>query len=267
MPARRGRAWWRRLPAFAAPRQPSSEVQHAYLERLLALLEAARTQLSAGWVQDGWWTSPADGGQQILVTGLAAGTSAPATAGAVCLVGALIRAGARQGGDSEAGRAIDVLYDALWESRGQPAAMPGPSVLAVSCPQVRQAKIQALTRWNDAQGRTGKEVLAVLDRAIARVIQNLAAIPAPGVPAGRLRPIHRHSKDHGRRGEAPPFTQRVAPVVLERADSRPSASSVSARARRAATVRCRAAAVPVKRRGSPHGRRARQCREKPATTR
>ena len=137
-------------------------------------------------MQDGWWTSPADGGQQILVTGLAAGTSAPATAGAVCLVGALIRAGARQGGDSEAGRAIDVLYDALWESRGQPAAMPGPSVLAVSCPQVRQAKIQALTRWNDAQGRTGKEVLAVLDRAIARVIQNLAAIPAPGVPAGSL---------------------------------------------------------------------------------
>jgi len=232
MPARRGRAWWRRLRAFAAPRQPSPEVQHAYLERLLALLEAARTQLSAGWVQDGWWTSPADGGQQILVTGLATGTSAPATAGAVCLVGALIRAGARQGRDSEAGRAIDVLYDALWETRGQPAAMPGPSVLAASCPQVRQAKIQALTRWNDTQGRTGKEVLAVLDRAIARVIQNLAAVPAPGVPAGRLRPIHRHSKDHGRRDEAPPFTQRVAPVVLEHADSRPSASSVSARARR-----------------------------------
>ena len=186
MPARRGRAWWQRLRAFAAPRQPPPEVQHAYLERLLALLEAARTQLSAGWVQDGWWTSPADGGQQILVTGLAAGTSVPATAGAVCLVGALIRAAARQGGDSEAGRAIDVLYDALWESRGQPAAMAGPSVLAASCPQVRRAKIQALTRWNDAQGRTGNEVLAVLDRAIARVIQNLAAIPAPGVPGGSL---------------------------------------------------------------------------------
>lgn len=214
MPARRRRAWWRRLRALAAPRQPSPEVQHAYLERLLALLEAARTQLSAGWVQDGWWTSPADGGQQILVTGLAAGTSAPATAGAVCLVGALIRAGARQGGDSEAGRAIDVLYDALWESRGQSAAMPGPSVLAVSCPQVRQAKIQALTRWNDAQGRTGKEVLAVLDRAIARVIQNLAAIPAPGVPAGRLRPIRRHSKDQAA------FHPTGSAVVLERADSR-----------------------------------------------
>lgn len=181
--ARRPRAWRRRLRALAAP-QPSAEIQHAALERLLALLEAARAEVSAGWVQDGWWTSPADGGQQILLTGVAAGLSAPATAGAVCLAGALIRAGAGQGRDSEIGRAIDVVYDALWESRNQSVATPAPSVLAVSSPQVRQAKIQALTRWNDAQGRTRNEVLAILDRAIGRVIQNLAALPAPRVPAG-----------------------------------------------------------------------------------
>jgi hypothetical protein len=181
-PARRQRAWWRRLRALATPRP--DETQQAGLERLLALLEAARTELSAGWVQDGWWTSPVDGGQQILVTGLAAGPSAPATVGAVCLAGALIRAGAGQGGDSETGRAVDVVYDALWESRGQPAATPGPSALTVSSPQIRQAKIQALTRWNDAQARTKDEVLAILDRAIARVIQNLAALPAPRVLAG-----------------------------------------------------------------------------------
>ena len=116
-PARRERAWWRRLRALATPRP--DDAQQVGLERLLALLEASRTELSAGWVQDGWWTSPADGGQQILVTGLAAGPSAPATVGAVCLAGALIRAGAGQGGDSEVGRAIDVVYDAPWESRRQ----------------------------------------------------------------------------------------------------------------------------------------------------
>jgi len=182
-PARRQRAWRRRLRALAAPRQPPPEVQHTALERLLALLEAARAEVSAGWVQDGWWTSPADGGQQILVTGVAAGLSAPATASAVCLAGALIRAGAGQGSGSEAGRAIDVVYDALWESRNQSAATPGPGVLAVSSPPVRQAKLQTLTRWNDAQGRTSDEVLAILDRAIGRVIQNLAALPAPRVPA------------------------------------------------------------------------------------
>jgi hypothetical protein len=36
-----------------------------------------------------------------------------------------------------------------------------------------------LTRWNDAEGRTSEEVLAVLDRAISRTILSLAAIPAP----------------------------------------------------------------------------------------
>ncbi len=179
--ARRERPWWRRSHGLGAPRQSRLEIQHAVLERLLALLEAARAELSAGWVQDGWWATPADGGQQILATGLAAGASDPHPADAVCLVGALIRAGAAQGGDAETGRAIDAVYDALWESRGQPATATG--MLTVSPPQVRQARTQALTRWNDAQGRTSGEVLAVLDRAIARVIQTLAALPAPHAAA------------------------------------------------------------------------------------
>jgi len=183
MPARRERPWWRRLRTPAVSRQPLHEIQHAGLERLLALLEAAHADLSAGWVQDGWWTRPANGGRQILTTGLAAGPSAPEAVGAVCLVGALIRAGSRQDGDSEVGRAIDAVYDALWESHGQPTIPTGPGLLTVSSPQVRQAKTRALTRWNDAQGRTSDEVLAVLDRAIARIIQNLVALPAPRVPA------------------------------------------------------------------------------------
>ncbi|HEX9042220.1 MAG TPA: hypothetical protein VF838_14535 [Trebonia sp.] len=174
---RRERPWRRRLHALGAHGQSVLEIQHAVLERLLALLEAARADLSAGWAQDGWWAIPADGGQQILVTGLAAGGSAPHNADAVCLVGALIRAGAAQGGDAEVGRAIDAVYDALWETRGQPAAATG--LITVSSPQVRLARAQALTRWNDAQGRTSGEILATLDRAIARVIQTLAALPAP----------------------------------------------------------------------------------------
>jgi hypothetical protein len=187
MPACRERPWWRRrLHTFGAPRQSPLEIQHAVLERLLALLEAARADLSAGWVQDGWWATPADGGRQILVTGLAAGGSAPHNTDAVCLVGALIRAGAAQGGDSEVGRAIDAVYEALWESRGQPATATG--MLTVSSPQVRQARTQALTRWNDAQGRASDEVLAILDRAIARVIQTLAALPAPRAAACGFRP-------------------------------------------------------------------------------
>lgn len=179
-PSRRERPRWRRirqrLNALVTPRQPLPEIQHAVLERLLALLEAARADLSAGWVQDGWWAAEAEGGQRILMTGLAAGASGPRDADPACLVGALIRAGAAQGALAEPGRAIDAVYEALWESRGEPAA---PGMLSVSSPQVRQARTQALTRWNDARGRTGEEVLAILDRAIARVIQSLAVLPTP----------------------------------------------------------------------------------------
>jgi hypothetical protein len=182
IPAHHQRPWWRRLPALVAP--PPIDVQHACLEQLRALLEAARTDLSAGWVQGGWWSS--DGGRHTVRNGLAAGASAGGPVSAACLVGALIRAGSRQGGDSETGRAVDAVYDALWESPGQPATTSGPGLLMVSSPPVRQARTQALTRWNDAPGRTSGEVLAVLDRAIARVIQDLAAIPAPGLPAPSL---------------------------------------------------------------------------------
>jgi hypothetical protein len=172
-PARPRRPWWRRwIESF--PRQPEEEFQRERLERLLALLEAARDELTVGWVQDGWWSVPRADGRQALVSGLAAGISGPEPVSAVCLVGALVRAASAQGPDTEASLAITAVYDALWESRGQP---PGP--WAVLSPQARLAQVQALTRWNDAAGRTGEEVLAVLDRAISRTMLSLAEIPAP----------------------------------------------------------------------------------------
>jgi hypothetical protein len=176
---RRPRPWWRRW-IRSLPRQPTEEFQRERLERLLALLEAAREELTAGWVQDGWWSVPRADGQQALMSGLAAGVSGPEPVSAVCLVGALVRAAAGQGSDAGAGLAITAVYDALWESRGQP---PGP--WAVPSPQARLAQVQVLTRWNDADGRTSEEVLAVLDRAISRTMLSLAEIPAPqgGSPA------------------------------------------------------------------------------------
>ncbi len=180
--AERKHPWWQRLRRLLSPQQPPHELQHAVLERMLDLLESARAELSAGWVQGGWWTTPAGGGRQALVRGLADGSSNPHAVGAVCLVGALIRAGSRQGKDAEVGRAIDAVYDALWESRGQPAATPGRGPTMVSSPQVRLAKVQWLTRWNDAPGRTTEEVLDILDRALAGAVQNLAILPAPRLP-------------------------------------------------------------------------------------
>jgi len=174
--------WWQRLRRVLSPQQPPHELQQAVLERMLALLESARAEVSAGWVQGGWWTTSAGGNRQALVRRLGDGPSDPHAVGAVCLVGALIRAGSRQGRDPEVGRAIDAVYDALWESRGQPAATPGRGPIMVSSPQVRLAKVQWLTRWNDAPGRSTEEVLDILDRAIAGTVQNLAILPAPRPP-------------------------------------------------------------------------------------
>ena len=204
------RPWWRRLWVSSLPGQSADEYQRAALERLLARLEAAREELTAGWVQDGWWSVPSGGGRPVLASGLAAGVSGSGPVGAVCLVGALVRAGSRQrpggqdpGGQDPSGqdlggrrprgpdeqnagisRAIDAVYDALWESRGQPATHAGPGLPPLPSPQVRLAQVQTLTRWNDAEGRTGDEVLAVLDRAISHTMLRLAAMPAPaGGPA------------------------------------------------------------------------------------
>jgi hypothetical protein len=172
------RPWWR-LWIRSAPRRPVGEFRRTTLQRLLALLEAARQELAAGWVQGGWWSVSPGGGRRTALSGVAAGAAPPESVRAVCLVGALVRAGSGQGTDSELGRAIGVVHDALWESRGHPAARPGPNPPVVPSPQTRLAQIQTLTRWNDAQGRTSDEVFAILDLAISRTIQSLAASPAP----------------------------------------------------------------------------------------
>ena len=133
--------------------------------------------LEAGWVQGGWWSVTSADGDQRLTTGDAGGS--PAHVDGVCLVGALARAGS----SSDVGRAVDAAYDALWASRGQPTPAGLPPVPS---PEVRQARVRTLTRWNDRAGRTREEVLAVVDRAISATIMNLMAAPrsAQAEPVG-----------------------------------------------------------------------------------
>lgn len=159
--------------------------QHHELIRQLAVLEEARAELEAGWVQGSWWAVTAGEGQDHV--------------DGVCLVGALVRAGtgrssgtgpsAGTGRNSESsenaatGRAVDAVYDALWASHGQPAPAGLPPVPS---PEVRQARVRTLTRWNDRAGRTREEVLAVVDRAISDTIMNLMTAPrsAQAEPVG-----------------------------------------------------------------------------------
>jgi len=165
---------------------PDAELVLAQLNRQLAVLEGARAELEAGWVQGGWWAvSSADGGPPILAAGYAAAGDSPDRVEGVCLIGALMHAGSRRPGAApEVGRTVDAVYDALWSSRGQPGAPPPGGLPPVPPPDVRQARVRMLTQWNDRAGRTQAEVLAVVDRAISATIMDLMSVPRPA-PAGR----------------------------------------------------------------------------------
>jgi hypothetical protein len=168
--------WWRRVWRRLMP-PPDAELILAQLNGQLAVLEGARAELEAGWVQGGWWSVTSADGDQRLATGDAGGS--PAHVDGACLVGAL----ARSGSSSDVGRAVDAVYDALWASRGQ-ASQSGPCGLPpVPSPEVRQARVRTLTQWNDQAGRAKEEVLAVVDRAISATIMDLMSAPRPPQPA------------------------------------------------------------------------------------
>ena len=161
----------------------------AQLSRQLAVLEGARTELETGWVQGGWWTVRSGDGGSRLVCGVPAAAGPPGHVGGACLVGALVRAGAHPpGAESDVGRAVDAVYDALWASRGQPGAPPAAGLPPALPPAVRLARVRTLTQWNDRAERTRADVLALVDRAISATIMALcqSEVISPGrdaVPA------------------------------------------------------------------------------------
>lgn len=173
------RVWQRLMPP------PDAELVLDQLNRQLAVLEGARAELEAGWVQGGWWAIRSKDGSARLATGYAAAGGHPGQVDGACLVGAIVRAGSQlsvAGSDaarSDIGRAVDAVYDALWASRGQPDARPPGKLAPVPSPDVRLARVRTLTRWNDQAGRSQGEILAVVDRAISVTIMDLMSVPRP----------------------------------------------------------------------------------------
>jgi hypothetical protein len=173
------RRWWRRAWRWLMP-APDAEQVLAQLNRQLAVLEGARAELEAGWVQGGWWAVSSADGRPRLVTGYPAGTGHPDRVDGVCLVGALVRAGSRvPEARPEVGRAVDAVYDALWASRGQPGTTPPGRLPPVPPPDVRLARVRTLTQWNDQARRSRAEVLELVDRAISATIMDLMSAPRP----------------------------------------------------------------------------------------
>ena len=169
--------WRRRVWQWLMP-GPDAELAAARLNRQLTVLEGARAELEAGWVQGGWWTVSLRDGTPRLVTGYAAAGGHPDRVDGVCLVGALVRGGSQlSDAASHVVRAVDAVHEALWVSWGHPGA---PHPCAMPAPDVRRARVPTLTQWNDQPERTAAEVLAVVDRAISATIMDLMSVPRPG---------------------------------------------------------------------------------------
>ena len=153
---------------------PSAPFRYDRPADVLAVLVHARAVVEAGWVQNRWVVDPI-----IQPAPSGAGASPTTTAEATpraCLVGAIALAvrdrDARADLTVTTGPALAAVWDAVQDDAAQNGAggrvRPAPGRAAP--PEVKVARMRELARWNDRPGRTRDEVVAVLDRATARVV-------------------------------------------------------------------------------------------------
>ena len=89
-----------------------------------------------------------------------------------CLVAAVMEAARWQDDEpSTAGPALDALWLTLHGHCGARDGAVGP----VPSPAVRELRARDLARWNDAPERTQAEVIALVDRAAARVLAEMCS--------------------------------------------------------------------------------------------
>lgn len=171
------RAWTllRPPPVPDLPPAPAMDPDLAWrlrLERVRAMLELAREVLARdGFTRGSWFTvRTATGGTRLAGYPAALSLRDPSQqVVSACLVGTLVRLA--DDPDSapslaDAWACVDELYEAMHERMGH-ASMPAGRVYA---PPERRSRLQGLTAWNDAPGRTRADVLDLVDRAVSRTI-------------------------------------------------------------------------------------------------
>lgn len=153
--------------ALGAPAVPALR----RLDHARQVLDDARAVIERGWLQHGWYvvqTPPLPAGRRLLRS---QPVPVPDDLGAACLVAAVAVA-AHSGGSrpdvvGDAGPVIDIVWDALQESTGR----AGRSATGRAAPrEVRVSRMRDLVHWNDAAGRTRRDVLELVDRSISRTI-------------------------------------------------------------------------------------------------
>ena len=155
----RRRAALRERLRRAAERDPQLE-RVRQLEGTRALLERARALVADGWVQDAFYVVRGRHGETRPVSPFGLVLLSRSDVVGACLVGAVAHASAavdRRDRRSHAALAVDTLWE---EMSGRPAETPHPAA--------RSARVRDLAGWNDEPGRTRRDVLDLLDRALER---------------------------------------------------------------------------------------------------
>ena len=149
----------RRAERRRLKQQDALSGQLAELHAIRTLLDQTADVVSAGWVQDAWFTVATAGGKR-AVTAYELPLVANQPVAGACLVGAVVQAA---GGPATVSsqlvqRTLDLVWHALREDPDRPVRWcPGP--------RMRMMGVLELTHWNDAPGRTQGEVVHLLTAA------------------------------------------------------------------------------------------------------
>ncbi|GAA2108569.1 hypothetical protein GCM10009841_29120 [Microlunatus panaciterrae] len=153
-----------------APDEPR-DVRLRQLDRVRDALEQARAVIARdGWTSGAWFTVESSSGARQAAPSEAYALLDPrSTVVSACLVGTLLRLADdpdRATSVRDVRACVDELYEATHEQMGHSPRPAGRSFPVTE----QRARLQAVTAWNDAPGRTREQVLDVLDRAISRTI-------------------------------------------------------------------------------------------------
>jgi len=134
------------------------------------LLEQAAVVVSAGWVQNAWFSVVDSRGGVVNLTAYDVDRATEDPVSGACLVGGIVHAagGPRAVRSQLVQRTLDLTWHVLREDESSP-------VRWCPAPPVRAAHARDLTRWNDHPRRTLQDVRALLDHAARTADVQIAA--------------------------------------------------------------------------------------------
>lgn len=135
---------------------------------VLAVLTHARAIVEAGWVQNRWVVArPVEAPVAPRSAAAPVGTADPESR--ACVVAAVALAVRDRDPRADLAVTTGPALAAVWDAVQDDARLR-PATGRAAPHEVRVARMRELARWNDRPGRTRDDVVAVLDRAAARVV-------------------------------------------------------------------------------------------------